>query len=91
MRLFRISIPVFILALGLFSSCRTYVYRAICFSAGTEIYDGQVQTNRPIGADILDLDAFPQNSWLRTPDGTYIRGDCVVQPLRIDGKDQKKN
>ncbi|MCB1139895.1 MAG: hypothetical protein KDK23_14130 [Leptospiraceae bacterium] len=69
-------------------SCTTYMYRAICFSGSTEIYEGQVEIKKPITVPaLLGWDVYPENSWLKTADGAYIRGDCVVQPLRIDGKD----
>ncbi|MBU42125.1 MAG: hypothetical protein CMN76_02810 [Spirochaetaceae bacterium] len=87
----RIGLALVSFALLVFlGSCQTYMYRGICFSAGTKIYDGHVEVNRPLGAELLDLDVHPRNGWLRTADGAYISGDCVVQPMRIDGKDAKK-
>ncbi|MCB1303224.1 MAG: hypothetical protein KDK37_03065 [Leptospiraceae bacterium] len=69
-------------------SCRTYMYRAICYSSGTKIYEGHVDIDKPPTLPALfGMDVFPDSSWLRTADGAYIRGDCVVQPMRIDGKD----
>lgn len=90
MKLYRFMTLIAILASGMLFSCTTYMYRAICFSAGTEIYEGHVEIKRPVTIPgLLGMDVFPENSWLKTADGAYIRGDCVVQPMRIDGKDEK--
>lgn len=71
----------------LLGSCRTYMYRAICYSAGTKIYDGHVDIDRPANPlGLLGWDVYPATEWLRTADGAYIRADCVVQPMRIDGQ-----